>query len=263
MPDMLRKLLAQHRAGYGVSSEVCKPSARINGNCHPHDYGSPASTHHRRPAQPTCRGVAMALRDHAVGGAGCEPRDSDHLSRCLADDRRIYRHNPNSPVLADHPEIGDQPRMVRHHAAPNTRRLRRSNDLLQPRRIPIILWTSRQPFGEQACCDAEQAPASTTSLPPNPCSPAHAEHRTLRSFPDVRYPTSSLSTSYDDRRTTSPRSKGAAALIFRRGHPYKRADLESCLGQRETPEPLGYRVASSMVGKEGPPKCSLALYVPS
>lgn len=49
----------------------------------------------------------MALRDHAVGGAGCEPRDSDHLSRCLADDRRIYRHNPNSPVLADHPEVGD------------------------------------------------------------------------------------------------------------------------------------------------------------
>jgi hypothetical protein len=103
---------------------------------HPHDDRPPARTRHRRPSQPTRRRLALALRNSPAGSTDREPYHRNHLNRCLADNRRIDRHNRDSPVLAAFSATGGQPRLVRHHGAPSTRRLRRSNDLLQPGQDP-------------------------------------------------------------------------------------------------------------------------------
>ncbi len=84
-------------------------------------------------------------------------------------------------------------------------------------KIPIILWTAHQPFGERVLLCAEQAPALTTSLPTEPYSHPRAGRRTSPSFLTYAH-ILSPSTSYADRLTTTPAALMAAApLILRTG----------------------------------------------
>jgi hypothetical protein len=100
---------------------------------HPYNDGPPTGTHHRRPADPARGRLAVALRDRSASRTGRDPYGRNPLSRCLADCRCSDRHNPGNPTLATGPAVRARSRLVRHYSAPGTSRLRRSNDLLQPR----------------------------------------------------------------------------------------------------------------------------------
>ena len=109
----------------------------------------PSPPYHRRHAQPAGHRLAVALRDCPGSRAVGLPRRCDHLLRCCANDRRSNRHNPDNFVLA----AARQFAVDRVWCVITTHRVRVgcAEGLIYSSRgkIPVILWTSHQSFGER------------------------------------------------------------------------------------------------------------------
>jgi hypothetical protein len=133
---------ALHATGQVASSWIQPPFPGRDEDSHD-SSASPVSRHPRadrspspylgRSAQPSGHRLEMALRNYPGLRPVSRSRRRDHLVRCYTDDRRAARHSPDNLVLAASPTVRSQPRLVHHHPAPSTRRLRRRTDLLQPR----------------------------------------------------------------------------------------------------------------------------------
>src|SRR5689334_5564869 len=87
----------------------------------------------RRSTQPARRRLAVALRNCPRRGTVCRACRGNQLIRRCTDGPRDGRHSLDNLVLGARPAVRDPPRLVPHHAAPRTRRMRRRTYLLQPR----------------------------------------------------------------------------------------------------------------------------------
>ena len=116
---------------------------------HPNDDRPPARTHHRRPAEPVGGCLAMALRDRSANRTGGSPCTRNHLSGVLPTTavgavitlailglpltRQFVLNRAWCIITAHRVRVGCAEAMIYSSRG----------------KIPIILWTAHQPFGER------------------------------------------------------------------------------------------------------------------